>query len=82
MLQFDVALYPTREGIHRRSFMKMRTIVQRLARSRLKHVVVLVPMGLLVGTAVGAAFGDALFGVLAGLAIGIVLGGLFSLRAR
>ncbi len=55
---------------------------QRLLRSRAKHLVILLPLGLVVGTAIGAIFGDVRFGVLAGLGLGIVLSGLFTLRAR
>ena len=55
---------------------------QRLFRSRAKHVVVLLPLGLVVGMAVGAIFGDVRFGVLAGLGLGALLSGLFTLRAR
>ena len=55
---------------------------QRLLRTRAKHLVVLLPLGLVVGTAVGAIFGDVRFGVLAGLGLGIVLSGLLTLRAR
>jgi len=55
---------------------------QRLLRSRAKHLVILLPLGLVVGTAIGAIFGDVWFGVLAGLGLGILLSGLFTLRAR
>jgi len=55
---------------------------RQLLRSRAKHVIILLPLGLAVGTVVGGLFGDVAFGVVTGAGLGTLLGGLFALRAR
>lgn len=59
-----------------------KAMVARLLHSRAKHVIILLPLGLVVGTVVGAMFADVGFGVLAGFGIGILLSGLFTFRAH
>ena len=52
----------------------------RLSTSRWRHIVSLVPLGLLVGLAVGWIFRDLLFGVLVGGGLGIAFGLLLAVR--
>jgi len=54
----------------------------RLVHSRARHVLILGPLGLIVGTVVGALFNDVLFGLLAGFALGLLFSGLFALRTH
>jgi len=50
--------------------------------SRARHVLILIPLGLIVGTVVGALFNDVLFGLLAGFVLGLLFSGLFALRTH
>ncbi len=52
----------------------------RLFASRWRHVLFLVPLGLLVGLAVGGIFRDLLFGVVVGGGMGAAFGLLLALR--
>jgi len=56
--------------------------MSRLARSRARHFLFLVPLGGLVGTATGAAFRDTLFGLAVGVALGALLAVVVTLRVR
>ena len=51
-----------------------------LSTSRWRHVLFLIPLGLLIGLAVGWIFQDLLFGVAVGGGMGVAFGLLLSLR--
>jgi len=57
-------------------------MLKRVAQSRAKHFLFLLPLGAAVGTLVGAALHDVLFGLAAGSILGLLVATLFTLRAR
>lgn len=58
------------------------TMFPKLIHSRARHVLILGPLGLIVGTIAGTLFNDVLFGLLAGFVLGLLLSGLFVLRTH
>ena len=57
-------------------------MLRRLARSRARHFLVLLPLGAAVGTLVGAALQDVLFGLAVGSILGVLFAALFTFRVR
>jgi hypothetical protein len=55
-------------------------VKSRLLVSRWRHVVFLIPLGLLIGVAIGWIFQDLFFGVAVGGAMGVAFGLLLALR--
>jgi len=49
---------------------------------RLRHFVILIPGGLLVGVIVGLLFHDPLFGLLSGIGLGVLIATLFALQTH
>jgi uncharacterized membrane protein len=55
---------------------------RRVARSRARHFLFLVPLGAGVGTVTGAAFQDTLFGLAVGSVLGVLLAVVVTVRTR
>ncbi len=55
---------------------------RRWLRVRARHFLILIPVGLVVGTLVGWAFNDVLFGLAIGPTLGALFAMLFTLRGR
>ncbi len=49
---------------------------------RLRHFIILIPLGLVVGSIVGWAFQDPLFGLLSGIGLGILIATVFALQTH
>ncbi len=49
---------------------------------RLRHFVILVPLGLGVGAVVGYLFGDLTFGLLSGIGLGVLIAAVFAIQAH
>ena len=49
---------------------------------RLRHFVILIPLGLGVGAITGYLFGDVVWGLLSGVVLGVVIAALFAVQAR
>ena len=58
----------------------MLSLFRRLLASRWRHVLILLPLGAVIGTAFGLLFSDLAYGVMIGLAFGAGFGLLFALR--
>ena len=58
----------------------MKTVRSSLSTSRWRHILCLVPLGLLIGCAVGWIFRDLLFGAAVGGGLGVAFGFLLAVR--
>ena len=56
------------------------TLATKLSASRWRHLLILVPLGALVGLFIGWLFKDILYGVGIGVAFGVVFGLMFAFR--
>ncbi len=57
-------------------------MTKRPSSGKLRHFVILIPLGLAVGAIVGLLFRDPLFGLLSGFVLGVLLASIFAIQTR